>query len=109
VVSQPARANGVRSALGMLLIVAAPLLAAAVAQVSAFTSPLIVVGLASLAVWPVWHAVIVARGWTPLALCNQLAIALLSRVVSLLFPPVGLILAPLRSMSPPPPHFWPSP
>jgi hypothetical protein len=77
---------------------AAPLLAATVAQVRAFTSPLIVVGLASLAAWSVWYAVIVARGWTPLArglaLCNPLAIALLSRIVSLLFPPVGLVLAP---------------
>jgi uncharacterized protein DUF6796 len=128
VVSQLARASGVRSARAMLLIVAAgtvvgivfhgsvaltallvqaqqaapadaaPLLAATVAQVSAFTSPLIVVGLVSLAAWSVWYAVIVARGWTPLArglaLCNPLVIALICRIASVLVPPLGLILAP---------------
>jgi hypothetical protein len=128
VVSQLARASGVRSARAMLLIVAAgtvvgvvfhgsvaltallvqaqqaapadaaSLLAATIAQVSAFTSPLIVVGLVSLAVWSVWFAVIVARGRMPLArrlaCCNPLFIALLCRIVSLLFPPLGLVLVP---------------
>ena len=128
VVSQIARTGGVRSARAMLLIVAAgtvvgvvfhgsvaltallvqaqeaapaaaaPLLADTVAHVRAFTSPLIVVGLASLAAWSVWYVVIVARSRTPLArglaLCNPLAIALLSRIVSVLFPQAGLVLAP---------------
>ncbi len=128
VVSQIARASGVRWAQAMLLIVAAgtvvgvvfhgsaaltalivqakqtapadaaPLLASTVAQISAFTAPLIVVGLVSLVAWSVWYAVIVARGRTPLprglALCNPVAIALVSRIVSVLFPPAGLVLAP---------------
>jgi hypothetical protein len=128
VVSQLARASGVRSARAMFLIVAAgtvigivfhgsvaltallvqaqeaapadaaPLLAATVAQVSAFTSPLIVVGLLSLAAWSIWYASIVARGRMPLprglVVCNPVVIALLCRVVSLLLPPLGLILAP---------------
>jgi hypothetical protein len=128
VVSQIARASGVRSARALLLIVAAgtvvgivfhgsvaltallvqaqqaapadaaPLLADTVARVRAFTSPLIVVGLVSLAAWSIWYMVIVARGRTPLArglaLCNPLAIVLLSRIVSVVFPPAGLVLAP---------------
>lgn len=128
VVFQIARANGVRSAQIMWLIVAygtvvgvafhgsaaltalivqaqqaappdaAPLLAATVARVSAFTSPLALVALASLTGWSVWYAVIVARGRTALprwlALCNPLVVALLTRIVSALSPLARLVLAP---------------
>lgn len=128
VVAQLARARGVRSARAALLLIAygtvvgvvfhggaaltalivqaqqaapadaAPLLADAVERVSAFTTPLAIVALASLAGWSVWYAVIVARGWTPLprwlALCNPLVIVLLSRAVSALFPPTAFVLAP---------------
>lgn len=128
VVSQLARAGGVRSARAMLLITAygtvvgivfhgsaaltallvqaqhaapadaAPLFAATVARVDDFVRPLALVAVASLAVWSVWYAIIVARGRTPLprwlALCNPLLIALVCRVVSALFPVTGLVLAP---------------
>jgi hypothetical protein len=129
VVAQIARGSGVRSARAMFLVVAAgtvvgvvfhgsvaltallvqaqqaapadaaPVFATAVARVGAFISPLILVGLASLVVWSIWYAVIVARGRTPrsrwLALCNPLVIALLGRIVSLLVAPAGLFLAPI--------------